>query len=269
MQKNQRNNTDNSLDAIVERLNRRIAWLLGSKKNNYSERFGHASNLPPRETSKFMFWVMIITLSLFLWGVTGFYYLADSQYGIIFLTGRITKIIKGPRLGMTMPYPFGDIEVIDGRATNLLNLASDGDADNNYISLTRDVVMVGLNAQFAYMVVDPHAYYLNNLNEDNADEAVRLKLQAVLHNYLASVDYVKLSHANLTMTASLIRQQANYALSNLGISLTKLNVNKIYAIISNEPSVKDNTNASAIISSGRDFTRSVVRERDLNNNGMQ
>jgi hypothetical protein len=211
-------------DERVERLNKKLARLLGSNNHHHKPRI--PNGIP--KTNSVIFWLLIIVLSLFLWCSTGYYYLTDNQYGVILVNGRVHKVVKGMSLGITLPYPFGEMEIIDGNASSLLNLAGDGAPDNNYLGLTKDGVMAAVSAQFSYAVVNPYAFYLVGADvSNNLDEMVRLNLQIILHNYLVKNNYNDISHANLTILANTVKEQSDKKLAAFGVALVKLNVNKL------------------------------------------
>ena len=90
---------------FTERLNKRIGKLLGKKLN---------TKLPNTDdTIKNWSFVLVTFFSvLLLWGISGFYYLEENQYGLISQNGAFQKTVVGPDAGFFLPYPFSQTQYL-------------------------------------------------------------------------------------------------------------------------------------------------------------
>lgn len=205
-------------DNTVDKINRKIARILGKKGNH---------KVKPQNTSSFVFWLLVIILSGLLWFVSGFYYLSEGQYGLVMANGQISHVVTGLKVGFTMPYPYGSITAVDGNVSNILTLGNAGPDKTSYLALSNDGKWLALDVQFTYQIVDPVMYYNNCDEQSSPDNLVRSKLQLVFHDYLAHKDYALAKNANLTVIGNNIRNQAGVMLSKYGIAVVKLSINKL------------------------------------------
>lgn len=211
-------NNEQSFDATIERINKKIAKILG-KKNNNSPKSGNTSNKT--------FIIIIISMLLLLWFSTGFYYLSDKQSGIVITNGKITKIINGIKVGFVLPYPFSDIEIIDTGVSDFIKISKD-DALDNYTTLSKDLVPVGINAKFSYQVIDPKLLFLNILQKnDNLNDVVKFQIWQELHSEIAKNNKDDIARKNLTVMSSDVKSAVNQNLTNLGIVVVKLQIDMI------------------------------------------
>jgi len=225
-----------TLDDRVERLNQKIARFLG-KKDKLP---------PPKKTSNSMFMLIIVPLTLLLWAMTGFYYISDSQYGVILTDGKISRVVKGLKVGVVLPYPFGNIEIIDAGVSTLLNISSDTN-NPSYMGLTKDLQPVVVTGDFSYQVTDPKTLYQNYLQEqDTLDGITRWNVEEQLHSFIAQKTLNELSKANLTILADQLQENINQVLANYGIKLIKLNINSLQEY-QRTPVETTITNESAIV----------------------
>ncbi|MFN7094526.1 MAG: SPFH domain-containing protein [Burkholderiales bacterium] len=215
------NRSNDNLDEFIERLNKKIAKLLGKQDKQP----------PTGKTTNLAFALIILLFSLVVWLLTGFYYLGENQYGLVLTDGRITKVVKGLRVGFTLPYPFGGIEVLNAGVSDLLTVGTASDNASNYMVLTKDLFPIAVEAKLAYQITDPKTLYLNYLQQtDNLNNIVQWQLEQQLHNYIAQKTSSELSKINLTIMANQLREQANGALSKYGVDIVKLAVTSLQQV---------------------------------------
>lgn len=217
---NPKKNTGPGMDAFIERLNQKIARLLGKKSKH--------PLAPPDKTSDGGFALIVFVVALLLWGVTGFYYLGENQSGVILTNGSITDVVKGIKVGFVWPYPFGNIEIIDTNISNLLKISKDDIGSDGYVVLSNDLVPIKIDAKFSYQVTNPQLLFLNVLQKnDNLDEMVRFAIWQKLHAYISHNSQNNVARDNLTVMAGLVRDDANIRLANSGIKVVKLEINSL------------------------------------------
>lgn len=218
-------------DNTVDKINRKIARILGKKGNH---------KVKPQNTSSLVFWLLVILLSGLLWLVTGFYYLGEGQYGLVMTNGKIVHVVTGLKVGFTLPYPYGSIMAVDGKASNMLILGNAGPDKTSYLGLSNDGKWVALDVQFAYQIVNPVVYYNNyDAAQNNLDNLVRSKLQLVFRDYLAQKDYIAAKNANLTVIGNNVRDKASVMLSKYGITMVKLSINRLQTYDENSSTITD------------------------------
>lgn len=212
----------NNLDKIVEQINQKISFLLGKRD----------SQRPPvKKTSNLIFSMLILSFSLLLWIVTGFYYLGENQFGLILQNGNVTQVVKGIEVGLTRPYPFGDVVVIDASTSDFIDLNKMGLTSGNFTILSSDLAPIQVDAKFIYQVVDPALLFRNFLQkQNNLSNYIAWSLQAQLRNYFVSQDKDEILKTNLTVSANEIRAAMNQKLAALGVKVVKLNINSLTQI---------------------------------------
>jgi regulator of protease activity HflC (stomatin/prohibitin superfamily) len=248
--------TPNSVDRAVERLNQKIARMLGKNKQ--------VSNIPePKKTSNFAFSIMIIGCTIMLWLTTGFYYLGENQFGVILQNGKIVSVVKGIKVGFTAPYPFGNIEVINGDISNFIDLSTL--SDSGFSILSRDVAMIKVDAKFNYQVYDPSILFRTVLQKQSSmDNLVSIIVQNELHHYFSNKLKNDILRANLTVLSSEVRDLINARLSAYGIKIVKLNINSLHDV-SNPPAalvnnVESLSVADNLLKEAQEYQQNTIRD---------
>lgn len=250
------NNNRNGLDSFIERLNKGFGKLLG-KKN---------TPVKPSQTSNATFSIIILFSCLILWGCTGFYFLGENEYGLIFINGKVTDVKKGIRIGITLPYPFGDAEIIDGEVIQLTSLGAA--SGNSFIVLDKNLSPVSISAKFSYQITDPKKLYLNRLqDQDELNNEIIWQVQSKIANYISSRDINELKNTNFTVLSKEILDQVKTVLDSYGITMVKFVIVNIQEQINQTiielPKVEStHNNASGEINIKRSVKRQVNRDRN-------
>ncbi|MBY0379804.1 MAG: hypothetical protein K2P99_05330 [Burkholderiales bacterium] len=217
------------MDDKIEKINQKIARLLGKKvndkpnfNNNHDDEEGIGGGV-------YFFITVICFISL--WISTGVYYINDGYYGVVVTNGSVKQVITGPKIGITLPQPLANVQIIDSMVTEMKPLTIDGLNETNYKTLTQDNISLVLQGYYAFQIADPLKIY-NTLVLDKLtiENTVRLNILSILHTFIANQSYANLHTANLTIISNQIRQQTNKNLANYGITITKININKITAL---------------------------------------
>lgn len=212
-------NNELDFDVLVEKINQKIAKILGKKSNN---------KLPRQdETSNKTFIAIIVVILLFLWFSTGFYYLGENQAGVVLTNGKISRVINGIKVGFVLPYPFSDVEIVDTSVSDFIRISKD-DALDDYTSLSKELVPVSINAKFSYQVANPKLVFLNILQKNNnLNDVVKLQIWQELHNYIAKNTKDDIAKKNLTVMSIEVKNMADQKLANLGLSIAKFQIEAI------------------------------------------
>ena len=222
------------IDSIVDKFNKKIARILGKR--------GHGMR-PPKSTSNKVFWLIMLLVFLFLWGSTGIYYLSENMYGIILHKGKFSRVVKGLRVGLTLPIPFERIIIIDAEPSYLQYLGNDGDSRTDYNVELSDSQIIGIKAQFLYQITDPKMFYIeylqnkhNHLNNEGLN-LLHTEIEGIIkkhvNNYIAYSDYHDAVTQNLAIMGGDVKKQANQELDKYGVSVIKLNIISIHKVMSN------------------------------------
>ena len=234
----------NKIDIVVERINKKIARLMGKK-----------GKLPPqKKTSNVVFSIMVVSFSILLWISTGFYYLGENQSGLILQNGTVTKVVKGIKVGFTLPYPFGNMEVIDTSPSEMIDLSKVNLSSVDFNVLSQDLYTIQAAAKFSYQLVNPQLAFQSVLQkQDNLDSFVAWQVQIALHDYFMHKLNSEIVKANLTVIANDIRDHLNDNLAKSGITLVKLNIYSIrspqttHTIIASSPGATESQVALPIV----------------------
>jgi hypothetical protein len=254
--------TKHKIDKIIDSLNHKIGKLLGAKHNNLS--------IKPTNNLKFS--IIMLIVCLVLWLTTGFYYISDSEFGLILYNGKIHDIVRGVKIGLTLPYPFSS--VIGISATNTPNMNLTQIIPNNYNTLSKNLVPFRINLEFNYQVINPRKVFNQILNDDNMDTLVSYQLQNNLHNYIANLSASELTNINLTIMAQDIKQNLNKNLNNYGLQINKLNIIEFESIANNvnnsnnntQPSIKDTSIpliATQLLAQANQFSLDTLQQTNL------
>lgn len=212
------------VDILVERLNKRIGRILGKK-----------GKLPPqkKKTSNLTFSILILSFTVMLWFTTGFYYLADNQYGLVLRNGKIVNVVKGIKVGFVAPYPFGDMEVIDASVSDFIDLDKTSLNNGNFNIISADLNPIKVDAKFNYQVVDPVLMFKTSLQKQaNLDNLIAWNVQIELHDYFVQKTKNEILKSNLTVVANEVKNAVNEKISKTGIKIIKLNITALNEVVS-------------------------------------
>ncbi len=211
-----------NFDEWVDRINRKLSRLLGKKNDN---------KLPRNKTSALTFSFIILTSVLVIWCATGFYYLQDNQYGVIVRMGKLSYVVKGIKVGLTLPYPFEQIVVFNGGANNTVKIGDVTADDAKFVVLSKELEPVTISARFTYQITNPEDLYTNYLQEDNdLGEVISWHLKSQIHEYISEKTIVDLKNSNSIVIANELRNLVNDDIESYGIKITKLNIESLYQV---------------------------------------
>ena len=248
-----------NMDDKIEKINQKISRLLG-KKANHKPNFNKNHDDEDLVGSRVYFFITVVCF-MFLWLSTGIYYINERYYGIVVTNGSVQKVITGPKVGITLPLPLGNVQVIERESTDMKPLTVDGFNDTDYKNLTKDNITLALQGQYSFQIVDPLKIY-NTLALEKAmiENTVRLNILSNLHSFIANQSYVNLHTANLTIIGNQLRKQVNKSLANYGIMVTKININKLSASGITDISSKQLNTYESYIYDGSDVARKLISE---------
>ncbi len=231
------------MDEKIDKLNARIAKLLGKRDNKQKLPNKQKSpNQSPLNNDDYHIvndsaYLIVTLISLIvLWFATGIYYANDGTTAMVYNSGKLTAVVKGPKLGITVPYPFSDIDVVDTRVSDMINLSSNG---INYNSITQDDVSINMFTQFSYQITNPVKLYANYVIDQNIvgdvmgkniENMVRYEIEFILHNVIVAQTYETLASANLTLLGNTIKDMVNSQLSKSGVEVAKVNITKMQQV---------------------------------------
>ncbi|MCX8515157.1 MAG: SPFH domain-containing protein [Burkholderiales bacterium] len=229
---NNKNTPNNNIDEIVDKLNKRIGLLLGKRRNSS----------PQKQTSNLNFSLMLLCFAILLWLSTGFYYLADNQYGLIFTNGKLVAVENGMHVGFTQPFPFGDIKFLDNKVSDYIDLKKNNFNGNNLVILSRDLHSLKIDAKFNYQVINPQLVYTKlMLQNNNIDKTMLMKVKNQIRVYLSGFSQDEITQQNLTILANDIKNLINKNIATYGVKVVKLNINSIIS----EANESDASNTTA------------------------
>lgn len=208
-------------ESAVDRLNQKLARLMGKKDPNSPIK-------TPSIPSNNKFTVIIITMLLVLWGLTGVYYVPNQSYGIILTNGKINQVISGMDIGVTFPFPFSDIVNLDS-SENTLNLASSN--ESGVLAATEDGSVLNLNANLSFTISDPQKYYLNYYQENSdLNQKINWLMAAIIQDYFIHRTSQKLMQSSTIVTANEIRSLSMVILRNYGLQISTFNIKSLQNI---------------------------------------
>ena len=204
------------IDGFVESLNKLLGRLLGKKDNSP----------PPQQTSNAAFSIIILLSCLLLWFCTGFYFLGENEYGLILTNGKVVDVKHGIRVGFSLPYPFGNVEIIDATLVKAMTI---GDTSANaFTVLDKNLLPVLVSAKFSYQITDPKILYKNRLQDQDAfDTEILWLVQSKIRDTIAPWSASELKAANFTVLSNEISDKLNSILVSYGISLNKFTITNI------------------------------------------
>lgn len=205
-------------DNLVDRLNQRLARLMG-KKNRQNP---HKNNIP--SNSKFM--LIIFGMIIFLWFLTGIYYVPNGNYGLILRQGRISKVVKGLQIGLTLPYPFVQVVLLD-EETNGMTIGKNS-SGQFYSVITSDDQRLNINAEITYRISDPQKFFINYYQDSiDLDQRVSWLAMAIIQDYMLHHQAENIIHSNTIVTENEIRKLSNKILANYGLEFSKFSITSL------------------------------------------
>jgi membrane protease subunit HflK len=227
---NNKKTPPSNIDEIINNLNKKIGLLLGKTRNSS----------PPKQTSNLNFSLIILCFTVLLWLSTGFYYLADNQYGLIFSNGRLISVENGMHVGFTKPFPFGDIQFLDNNVSDYIDLNKNNFNGHNLVVLSRDLHPLKIDAKFNYQIVNPQLVYTKlMLQNTSIDKILVVKVKNEIRSYLTGFSLDEITQQNLTILANEIKDSINKNLAVYGVKIIKLNINSIVSDVIN-PTIATN-----------------------------
>jgi membrane protease subunit HflK len=209
-------------ESAVDRLNRRLARLMGKKDPNSPIK-------TPSIPSNNKFTAIIFMMLLLLWGLTGIYYVPNESYGIILTNGKINKVVNGIDIGITFPFPFSDIINLDS-SQNTLSLSSSSTESGILVS-SEDGKLLDLNASLSFVISDPQKYYLNYYQENSdLNQKINWLMSAIVQDYFIHHSSQELMQSSTIITANEIRNLATMVLRNYGLQVNTFNIKSLQNI---------------------------------------
>ncbi len=214
-----------NIDSLVNTINNKIGKALG-KKNNFGGAFNNQNN--KAKIKNWIFSLVIIFLLVFLWAITGFYYLSDNQYGLVIRNGKVVDVVKGIKFGLNAPYPIDQLQLINAAVSENMSIGKLAAIDPEYIVLSKNLKPFEISVTFTYQVIDPKALFLTIFqNEDKVKLIIKWNMMKEVRQYISAKMEDELTHANLIVTANEIRYKLNKNLSNYGLKINKLDIESL------------------------------------------
>lgn len=238
------NLNNNSSGGIVDRLNGFLARLMGKKNLPNNTQKKPSLNTP--SNSKFI--TIVVLMGAFLWGLTGLYYVPEGYFGLIGQNGRITKVVKGLSLGMTVPYPFSSLDVI---SADDMKFSIGNESENSLTSITKDKQQISLSIQVKYRINNPTLYF-KNFYQETSDDNLRMKwmILATTQAYMQTKYGSDLVSSSKVISANEIAVLTNKMLSKYGLNIIELNITSLRLVNPIESSVIVNAAPNKVLSSG-------------------
>ncbi len=246
------------IDGFVENLNKLLGRLMGKKDNSPPPK--------PEQTSNTTFSVIILFSCLLLWICTGFYFLSENEYGLILNNGKVVDVKRGIKVGFSLPYPFGNVEIIDATPIKAVTI---GDTPaNSFTVLDENLSPVLISAKFSYQITNPKVLYQNRLqDQDDFDTEILWLVQSNIRDAITLKSSSELKSANLTVLSNEISGKLSSVLVSYGIVLDKFAITGITSSgtdTSSKNQAKDlesNEINKSVDNRSRSYTRDVVRDR--------
>jgi len=207
------------VDNFVERLNKGFGKLLGKKDNSP----------PPKETSNATFSIIILGSCLLLWLCTGFYFLGENEYGLILINGKIVDVKHGIKVGLTLPYPLGNVEIIDAAPSKVLTIGDN--STKSFIVLDENLQPVSISAKFSYQIDNPKILYQNHLQDQDAfDTEILWQVQSKIRDIMATRSISELGSTNFTVLSKEVLGLLGPTLASYGIIFNKFTIVSIQGL---------------------------------------
>lgn len=208
--------SNNNQTSGVDRLNSILSRLMGKRDKLQTE---YKTPKTPKVSTNQKFAVVFLIMSLFLWVLTGIYYIPVDQSAIILNNGHIVKTVKGMIVSFERPYPFSNVVMIDN-SNNALVVSAESSPLN---ILDKDNLNKQLSVAVDYQINSPQKYFLS-IYQDNADldKQISLIVKENIQRYFLNLNDEQLSDIGKAVIENEIMLQTNDVLRNFGINLNKL-----------------------------------------------
>lgn len=214
-----RGNSNNKI-SFVDKLNRVLSRMMGKKDSSLNL---HNNKLQKPSDGKFT--IIVIAMLLFLWGCSGIYYVPNKSYGLIMMNGKIIKQVSGLSVGVTMPYPFINVIILDSSVNNSSIGTS---SDDPLILSSKDHQNINVSANFSYAIKNPIIYYRNYYQDDtDLDAKIKLEVISQFANYIQAYTVADLFMQNRVVISDTVTDKLNSILSNNGIELDKITIKSL------------------------------------------
>lgn len=203
----------------LDKWNNALARMLGKREKKSSD----GNNQTPTSDGKFGF--IVIAMVVFLWLLTGIYYVPQNTYGIIMHNGKVSSVKSGIAIGIDYPYPFSDIAVID----NISNSLSIGKVDNEkFVVVSANNKPLQMVVEVVYRVTNPRQYFIAHYQE-NTDfkQIMKWQVQSLIQSYVINKQSSELLSGSSIVIANDIRRQSEFQLANFGIKVEKMTIVKL------------------------------------------
>lgn len=235
-----------SIDEAVKRLNKKISRILGKKNNNLR---------PNRKVSNFTFSLILFIVTILFWLSTALYYVKDGYNALLIKNGEIVNEVHGMKVGLFYPFPFGQIELFDANASQLIDLDDIGKST----FYTASNKAVKLDVHFSYLINNPKLAFEQVIqNQDNLNEFVANYVY--IYTAQSVIKENEFKSVNHTVFANTIRETINKKLSQYGLSIAKLNIYQESGntIVSQKTNAYSNPLAEQIILEADDYKKNLA-----------
>ncbi len=206
-----------SSNSIIDRLNHWLGKLMGKKSLKNQIIYHKQHNQMPSNTK---FSIIFVLMAIFLWLLTGLYYVPDASYGLIFKRGEINKVVSGMTIGVSAPYPFSSVELIDADK-NIINFGQE--SSNSTILVTKNNMNLKVSGVIIYHVIDPKKYFINFYQETNdLDQKVEWLTVTQIQNYFLMHDSSQLLTTSNSDMLSKILETSNLFFAKYGIAIDQI-----------------------------------------------
>ena len=202
----------------LDKWNNAIARILGKKNKEPSDK----NKMP---TSDRKFGLIVVGMVVFLWLLTGIYYIPRNTYGIIMHNGKAISAKSGIAIGIDYPYPFSDIAIID----NVNSSLSIGKVENDqFLIVSKNNKSLQVIIEVVYRISDPIKYFINHYQENiDLKELIKGQTQSLIQSYIVSKNSDELLAGSTIVIANDIRKYGESQLSNFGIKIEKMALIKL------------------------------------------
>ena len=167
------------LEALLRKLNAKIASLLGEKGSGGNGGGGNGGPVMPKFSGGGVGLLSIIVV--LIWLASGFYIVDASQRGVVLRFGKMLETTQpGPR--WHIPYPVETVEIVNLSQVRTVEVGYRDNVKNKMLKeslmLTDDENIIDIQFAVQYFLSDPSAYLFNNRNVDEnvrqaAESAIR------------------------------------------------------------------------------------------------
>lgn len=220
-------NSNKRIDRIIDQLNHKIAWILG--KRNRVPNFNKKSS-----TSSFV--LVLILAIIFLWGLSGIYYLKNNQIAIVLRAGKVNRVLKNSNFGLVWPYPIEIINSID-----LENKFLTIGLNAPFIVYTKDLQALNLSLNYNFQLKVPQKYFIN-YSQDDINPVINWQLEPIILQFIAKFNLNQLLSANMIVLSNQLQTQINNQIVATGFKIDKLNLKQLSIQTSTQQATKISIN---------------------------